>query len=211
MNYVDNPRQYRMFSSIAIIALIVAVLVVFAVSPLLGNLRDMKENITQSKVELNRITAEIVSYEQLSAQISQVSVHEQEILKMFPVREETANLVEGLEESIERATAAHTLTITDKKELALQPGGLPKGKPEEILLPTLKQIEEVPYNLEVLGGFRQLTDFLLYLEHQPYFTEFRRLTVTADQVQREVPGQKPELINTGTATAKFEGVYFIQP
>ena len=70
----------------------------------------------------------------------------------------------------------------------------------------LRRTEEIPYQLEVAGDYRQLLDFLLYLDNLGFLTEIRKLEVVADAVQNQITGEPRQ---NGEGTAKLEGVFFI--
>ncbi len=209
MNLKQKSGQYQIILSVAIVVLIALVLILLAIVPLISNLKQTHAKITKNQIELYRIKSDIKGFEQLSQQITQVEAHEQDVARLFPVREEMASLVQGLENSVAKANTTHKLSITDAKESNAQSNSQAKGKTEAAVVPGLKQIEEIPYTLAISGEYRRVVDFLLAIEHQPFFTEFQKFTITADQTQRG-SGQEFELFNLGTASAKLEGVFFIQ-
>ena len=114
-----------------------------------------------------------------------------------------AILVETLENATARSGVGHILLITDDIEENSK-----TTKPvERAPLFNLGGVGEVPFTLEVSGNYRQLVDFLTYLENSPYILEVTRISANANSVQIS---DSNDLLNTGTAGVKIEGLFFIE-
>ncbi len=180
-------------------------LVIFVVSPLLLDLGAANLAIRQGRQELSNLQAEINSYRELSLGFARSAPEREVLQKMFPLREEMVGLVEGLETAVEGAGASSKLTIIDRQEQEQEGLGRGAATPE-IVISGLRRTEEIPYQLEVAGDYRQLLDFLLYLDNLGFLTEIRKLEVVADAVQNQITGEPRQ---NGEGTAKLEGVFFI--
>ena len=176
------------------------------ISPLFQKVVETKAQIRANEAKLLEIAAEIANYKALSANLLKVSETKTALLAMFPAREEMLSLILGLESAVQRAGLAHKLVIADFKEKRDQ-NPAAKDKPSATIVSGLTEVEEIPYHLEVLGNYRGLADLFLYLENLPFVTVPDKLTASADQIQ---PVGFESLRNTGTATAKLDGVLFIK-
>lgn len=182
------------------------VLLLLVISPLFHKVIQTKEKIKANEEKLLEIAAEIANYKTLSANLLKVSETKTWLSAMFPAREEMVSLVLGLESAADRADFVHKLVITDFKEKQEQSVGA-KEKPPLQIVSGLASLEEIPYQLQVSGSYRQLADLFLYLEHLPFITVPNKLTIIADQVQ---PVGLENLGNTGVAAARLDGLLFIR-
>lgn len=202
---MSNNHSKIALTLIGILIISVA-LIFFVIMPLLDQVKGTQSRLESSKQKLAGLNLQIESYKVLSEELVRIANDREEVEKIFPIREDMAYLVEGVEKSASLATAAiQNLKITDKLEDLFARQGTPSAAPP--LIAGLKKIEEVPYSLELSGDWRRLEDFTLYSENLPYITQFSKLTVTADQEANEATRI---ITNTGLGTAKFEGVLFIR-
>lgn len=197
---VKNPS---IFLTLAAIVFFGGAILLFAVTPLLRKIGSAQAAIRASRVELLAVEQKIESYNTAITELAKIQANKEDILRIFPKREAMVNLVQGIESAVTRAGAIPELKITDKKEDPLA-ADIDRGASP--VVPGLKDIEEVPYSLTLSGHYRSLTDFLLFIEHQPFVTEFKKFAITAVTVQDET---SKALRNTGLASGIFEGVFFI--
>lgn len=196
----------RFVLTILFVAFGTGILLLVVISPLLNKLTDTQKKIKENEGKLLEIAAEIANYKVLSANLLKVTETKVRLSTMFPPREEMVSLVLGLESAVQKAGLSSKLVIVDVKEKQERAAGA-KEKPPAAIVSGLVSLEEIPYLLEVSGSYRALTDLFIFLEHLAFATVPDKLTVSADQEQ--ITGQK-DLSNTGTATAKLEGLLFIK-
>lgn len=185
---------------------IVAGLVIFGIRPLISKISDTNAQIQKNKQELARIVYEIESYRGLLGELSWAFFEREALKQMFPVRERMVGLVENLEGAALQAGMSPKLSFLDVKEsLEANRGG--RSLTPKIMFADLRQIEEVPYTMELSGNYRQYVDFLSNFENLPFLSKITKLTLTADSLQNE---KTKELENLGTGKGTVEGLLFIK-
>lgn len=197
---VKNPS---ISLTLAAIVLLGAAILLFGVMPSLRRISSAQAGIRATHVELAAVQQKVESYKRAIAELAKIETNKEDIINIFPQREDMVNLVQGIESAVSRAGALAELKIIDKKE---DPRAADTDRTTKLVAPQLKEVEEVPYNLTLSGHWRSITDFLLLMEHQPFITEFRKFAITAVAVQDET---SKILRNTGLANGIFEGVFFI--
>lgn len=183
--------------------LLAGALLVFVISPYLRKIGASQAAIRSAVAELSALEQKIAGYKTAIAELAKIETNKEEIVGLFPKRENMVSLVSGIESAVARAGAFSELKIIDKKEDPLAADVDRAARP---VASSLKGVEEVPYKLTLSGNYRSFTDFLLYFEHQPFISELKKIGITAITVQDET---SKVLRNTGLATGIFEGVFFI--
>lgn len=202
-SYLTHTRITLILGGIIVVA---AVLIMFVVLPLISGIKETHNTIRKTKEEFAHLDSEIKSYKKLSSEFAKISAERQALAVMFPKREEMVVLVEGVESAVNQARVTSRVTITDKKETKMSSAEEKNINPV-LLVAGLQKIEEVSYALELSGDYRQIVDFLLYLEHLPFISEIVKFTITADTVQNETA---KTLRNSGNGTSLIEGIFFIK-
>ena len=196
----------RFVLTILFLAFGTGILLLAVISPLSNKLTDTQKKIKENEAKLLEIAAEIANYKTLSTNLLKVAETKARLSVMFPPREEMVSLVLGLESAVQKVGLSSKLLITDNKEKRERSSGA-QEKPPAAIISGLASIEEIPYLLEVSGDYRALADLFIFLEHMTFVTVPDKLTVSVHQEQ--IVGRK-DLSNTGTATAKLEGLLFIK-
>lgn len=178
----------------------------FGVMPLLQKIGNLQADIHRSELQLAHIEEQIQSYQTAIVELRKIETNKEEILGLFPPREEMTSLVVGLEGASSRAGGVSTLTIVDRKEASLPQGAKSDAKPVPSLIAGLQEIEEIPYSLKLAGDYQTMIDFLFYLEHRQYITQIKRISITTDSLQDTLT---QTVRNTGLANAELEGAFFI--
>ncbi|MDP3741456.1 MAG: hypothetical protein Q8R08_03995 [bacterium] len=199
-------RQTKLVLIILGIVLGAGVVVGLVCLPLISKVSQTQKQIGETKVKLQVIAAEIENYQKLAFNLSKVSAVKQRLLEIFPPRENSVSLVEGLEGAAAvSGLTISKLTITDNQtKNETSTGQVEKPLPQ--LVTGLGLVEEIPYTLQITGDYRGLVDFFSYLEHLPFITIPNKLTVAADQTQTD---RAALLQNTGEAAAKLDGMLYI--
>ncbi len=188
---------------LTLIIIFTGVLVLLAILPQLRQIRKTTIEIAGNKQELSRLAQELQGYKTLAVELQGVEAEKVKLTEMFPKREAMVGLVEGLETAAANSGVEHKLTITDRQE---NPETTKLISSPSVVL-GLRQIEEVPFVLELTGNYRQILDFLIYFENLNFMSEFLSFAVTAESEQNEFT---ESLVNTGKAAAKIEGRFFIR-
>lgn len=202
-NIMEQGNAKIGFSSVGIIAMAL-VLVFFGVRPQLVKLSGLQTAIEENRQEFSFLQAKVVSLEQAAAELEKAAGQKKAIFELFPKRDEMERAVLGLEEAAGAAGTSAVLTITDRLEDA---NASRSGEKKGPAVAGLKGIEEVPFVLDLSGTYRQLVDFFLNFENSPYVTKITGFSVVADV---EVSEQREEPRNTGRATGKAEGIFFMR-
>ncbi|HLG93374.1 MAG TPA: hypothetical protein VI546_00895 [candidate division Zixibacteria bacterium] len=184
-------------------------LIVFLVIPLLRDIAGTNQNIRAVYEELAEIRAESQSFQNLKTSFEQYAKERQTLAAMFPAREEMVSLVVNLENSMSGAATEGTLDLFDSTEEALRVGNRAgsQATPAEPAIAGLSGIEEVPFELQIGGSYRQILDFLFYIENSLAVTNFQKLSITADTEQ---VGSEGGLLNTGAGSGTLGGIFFIK-
>src|SRR3989338_764539 len=190
-------------------AAVVVLLVVLLVSPLLSDIAGTNQNIRAVYKELAEIRAEAESFQNLKAGFEKYGKEQETFEAMFPVREEMVSLVVNLENSLNLSGAEGTLDLFDSAEEALKDRNRSGSQPATAgaAIAGLSGIEEIPFEFELGGSYREIVDFLLYTENSLSVTNFQKLSITANSEQI---GNVVGLLNTGTGSGTFEGTFFIK-
>ena len=194
----------RISVTIFAIALICAAMLYFLIVPEAATVGKIAADVGASRQGAADISAEVKSYEDSYAALDSVSGGKETFENMFPTRENMVNLIQGLEDAAARSGVTETLTLSDRLETPANKGA---DKPKPSLARGLVKIEEIPYTMEVSGTYRQILDFFLSLENQPFISEVGKFTAAADSISDK---ETETVRNTGTAAAKIEGSIFIR-
>jgi len=204
MRYSDQTKLIML-----VIALIAAVFLVvcFAVAPLVRKINDTTANIIENKKELERILAQIQSYKTLSMDLGEAFFERRAMEQMFPEKQNLVSQIIGLEDSAVSKGLILNTSLTDLAEIEAER----KEKdapvtPRKLLVPGLKQVEEIPVTLTLTGAYRNYIDFFLSIENLPYFVKITDYSLISEQEQNEATER---LENTGDALGTVNGVLFI--
>ena len=198
-------NQARISFVIILLAFAFLGIIFFIIMPQLRKIEAMQKEIVINKQQFAILSEEVNSYELSVAGMEKILRNRDYAGEVFPTRETMVSLVEGLEDSADKTGVTHDLTITDLGEKPSPPvAGKEKNQP---VVTGLAQVQEVPFTLVFSGSYRQILDFLSYLENLPYYTEMKSFSVTADQIAGSAQGS---VINTGQGSAKLEGVFLIR-
>ena len=209
---VDFPFHHaKIILTFVLIVLVAAVMIFFVMIPLDRHLVESQQEIVQKKQELADIGEEIINYQTAIAELSKVKAEKESVDLIFPIREKMVFLVEALEGAVSAAGMLPELKISDKKEeqavSVSKSSAKSKGKDKDAsIVNGLKEIEEIPYTLELSGNYRQMTDFFNYFANLPYLSEVTRLSVKTDSAQNDIT---KDLVNLGAAAIQLQGIFFI--
>ena len=204
MTGFSGTRSHLLLTALAIILICLSVFFL-GVIPQLRNFNSKQEQIRSSKQELATLEGSIATLQQAEQKLQQIDVEFDQVVKIFPLREDSVVLVEKLEDAIARAGLVASLTIVDTKETEQNQKGQENTPP---VLANLVRLEEVPYSLRVSGSYRQITDFFIYLENGTLPTEFTNLSLSAELTRASGVGTTS--VKTGQITAEIKGVFFIK-
>ena len=197
------PGQSRIIITVGVVVSAAFALIFFAVMPQMAQIRNAVSGIAGNREQIDKIQRELSGYQMSHSELEKIK-NEKVVQEMFPQRESMAPLVAALENAVKSSGGAHALTIVDKKEEAAAGGG-GEQKPAPPVVPGLAHVEEIPYSLEFTGNYRQIVNFLLYLENLPFVSRVTNLSLAAESKQVD------EVVhNTGLATAKIEALFFIK-
>ena len=204
MTGFSGTRSHLLLTALAIILICLSVFFL-GVIPQLRNFNSKQEQIRSSKQELATLEGSIATLQQAEQKLQQIDVEFDQVVKIFPLREDSVVLVEKLEDAIARAGLVASLTIVDTKETEQNQKGQENTPPA---LANLVRLEEVPYSLRVSGSYRQITDLFIYLENGTLPTEFTNLSLSAELTRASGVGTTS--VKTGQITAEIKGVFFIK-
>jgi len=206
VNEISFHYARTVFTVVAVAA-IVALFIVLVVVPQMDGITAVRGQIEETRRKTSEIVVEVKSYEQSFSELNRIGDSREAIAGMFPQREDMVTAVEALERSVARAGGAHILSITDLKEQVAESRDRSiDSKPIEPLLAGLTALEEVPFTVEVAGGYRSLADFFLGLENSGFTVLIDKINITAEAKQN------PDgiLLNTGIGIGRFDGVFFVR-
>lgn len=197
-----SSNRTKILFTVSVTAVLFGLLAFLGAVPLLSAVRKSQDRIQANRQELSSLTQKIDNLQEIGAKLRQIADTADAVVGIFPLREDSVILVEGLEKAIQAAGLATQLTIVDSQE----------GQPVGIAAPALvakklSGIEEVPYTLRFTGDYRQVVDLLMYLENTPFFTELTNLSLSADITANQ---RGTATVKLGTATGEIKGVLFIK-
>lgn len=205
---IEHPsfNQAKVALTVGAIVVTASLLIGLVLLPQLSAVTRIKEQITKNRERIAQTRSEVKSYEEARSNLRKLTGSD-EMPEIFPPRQEILPLVEGLEKAVARTGGSHILLMTDFDD---QDAAAPNAKPvvRPAVIKELDGVEEIPYQLEYFGDYRQTLNFLLYLENLPYMTFVKKLTLAAESVPEEGPAGGNR--NTGAAFTQIQGLLFIR-
>lgn len=198
-----SSNRTKIFTTFAAIVILTGVLIFFGVAPLLAKVKNSQDRIKANQEELVQLAQAIASYKDLSAKLSQIGDQAQIVSAIFPLREDSVSLVQGLEKAFQEAGLSAQLSIVDNSENATPGTAVPPP-----VITKLSGIEEVPYTMRFSGDYRQTVNFLIALENTPFLTEVTGFSLSSDTNSSSQRGNL--IVKTGTATGEIRAVLFIK-
>lgn len=194
--------------TIAVLVSVIILLVIFLVLPMMARVRDTRTKILANQETVAAQLTQINEFRAAESNLVQIRGSLEEVLGLFPVREDSVVLVETLESAISRSQIAGVkIKLTDAKESELARGGGPgAAATEPARTANLKNLEEVPFTMSVSGTYRNLTDLLFYSENARFNIQINDLNFKAELTQLEDGGT----VNTGIANGIFKGTLFMK-
>ena len=189
------------------VAAAVLLLIFIAILPMLSQIKATVAGISANREAIAAMQRELAGYQLSHDELAKI--REDNILpQIFPTAENMVNLVAGLEGAVINSKGSHVLAIMDKREqqnaLTASTGG--GAKPAGPVVRGLSGIEEVPYEMNYVGNFRQSENLLLYFENLSFPNHIRSISIAAETRQTD----EKVLRNTGIATVKIEALFFVQ-
>ena len=197
---VLSKNTARIYITCVLIGAVLALLFFLLVMPLASSVRGTRAKILNNSVKIAKLSGEITQFKETESKLAQIKKSVADVKQLFPVREESVVLVEAVEDALARSEVAAEISITDDKE-----GSAANDNATEGLIKGLKNIEEVSYELDVSGDYRNYVDLLLYMESLPYGTEIVDMSFVAGQELGCVTRAK-----TGLASGKIRGIFFLK-
>jgi len=199
-------NQAKIGLTIAAIIACASVLVGLVLLPQISAVTRIKAEITKNRKQTVETRSEVQSYKDAQSNLRKLTGSD-DMPEIFPARQDILHLVEGLERAVARTGGSHTLLMTDFDEQdAAAPNAKPVARP--VVVKELNGLEEIPYQLEYFGDYRQTLNFLLYLENLPDVTFVKKLTLAAESVA--VEGTAGDILNTGRGFTQIQGLLFIR-
>ena len=197
--------KFQIFFSIASFAVLTLLLVLFFILPMSARVRGTRARIIENQSKIEAQTKQIAEYQSAEKKLVLIRDSLDEVLGLFPAREEAVALVETLESAVGRAeVAGATLKLTDAQDTEGARRGAAKPA-AKVRAAKLKNIDEIPFALTLRGEYRDFMDFLMYLENSPYVIEVRDLAFRAETIQLDDESVR----KTGLADGLFNGLFFI--
>src|SRR3989338_3722507 len=203
---LNSFHQARIALTIGAIIVASALLVFFGLLPQTDAVSSIKSEIDQKQQRIAQVRWEIQSYQEVQANLKKLTGSDT-MPEIFSKRENVLTLIEGLEGAVARSAGSHTLVLTDHEEQAAVSASS-KPPARQAVIKELTGAEEIPYQLDYFGSYRQTVNFLLYLENLPFITRVGKLSLAAESVQSSEPGGDTR--NTGNAFTQVDGLLFIQ-
>ena len=163
---------------------VVGVVIIFgmaffiAIKPLLADLGSLHEVVQGKKDELNLLILEEASYKTASADLARIEDRVEEIKSLFPVKEQLVVFVERLESIAQDLENDFSITITDADESNSAGGSEDSGA--YAIVPSLTNIEVIPFDFQLSGSFLGIVQFLQTLENQPFYSEIDSFVLRSD-------------------------------
>ncbi len=202
-----SPAVKKLAATIAAGLAVSIFIVLFGLSPLAGALAELHEQARSQHALYTRLLAEEASYKTARIDFEKIQPRAGEISGLFPEREEMVANVEALESAAARFGNELSLTITDASDT---PAGTKKiTETEYAIVPNLSDVEVVPYDIRLQGGFLAVVRFLQTMENQPFFSEIEQIILTGN---REDIGSGPtsRSLRTGSVDANIRAAFYAQ-
>lgn len=197
---VLSKNTTKIYITTVLTAASLSLLFFLLVMPQARSVRETRAKILDNSGKIARLSGQIQQFKETESKLAQIKKSVSDIKELFPVREDSVVLVEAVEDALARSEVAAEISITDKKETSVE-----NGEEAEPLIKGLKNIEEVPYQLNVNGAYRNYTDLLLYMESLPYVTEITEMSFIAIQERGGSVSRK-----AGLADGRIKGLFFLK-
>lgn len=187
------------FIAILIVGLLLSLSVYsFLVSPVLGQLSTLKNNLAAKKTELVTLEQQILAYKNAQSDLSKAS-EKNVIFNAFLDREQLVSAVKSLERAAALTATSSSLKINEPSS-----DTKPADRPQPVIA-NKEGLNEIPYRVTTFNDFLGTIKFLAYLEHLPEFTEISKINLSAETSESD---QTKTRVYTGRVMGSIDGVFF---
>ncbi|HEX9503102.1 MAG TPA: hypothetical protein VF974_02150 [Patescibacteria group bacterium] len=187
--------------AISLFGLIVSFgLVLSVVNPTLSKIDELNKAILIKIIEQKQLEEQITIFKNSQRDLARAT-GKQSISESVLKREDLQLAIQKIESAALATKVSESMAIVDETD------PLKKGSVDKQLINGKSFITEVPYTLNVSSDFRQLIDFMRYMEHLPHFTEVSRISLQASGGSADSKGT---FSHSGTIIGSIESVFFIQ-
>jgi hypothetical protein len=151
-----------------------ALILFFLIKPLGEDLTLLHGQLVEQQQVLDRLRLEELSAKIAKSDFSRIGNRAKEIQDLFPPREELVIFIERLESIASTFQSDFSIVITDAQEIE-EKSTTPLA-PYSIV-PGLKEIEVIPYNILLEGDFESVIKFLQTLENQAFYSEIGAMSL----------------------------------
>jgi Tfp pilus assembly protein PilO len=203
-----SSNQSKTVLIIISVVLVFGIMIYFGVFPLLDKVRGIQDKISENDQQLVDLAKLINGYKSVSIKFSKVEDYMAEVSAVFPLREDSAAIVESIENAVLKSGVTADLVIVDHSEDA--PGntaGSNTTSEKTAVVNRLAGLDEVPYNLHFSGNYSQIANLFQYLENMPFFTQLSELSVSAETF---LPQNAKMGTHSGIGMGDIQGVLFVK-
>jgi len=152
--------------------------------PRIAKISERNAELVRKNQELETLKQQIELYRTAKRELQQAEGKEN-IVDALPEAPGLLATVQDMENALDKSSALHTLNIRD--EFVDKP-----------VIPNPPGVVQVNYNLEAVGSFKDMIDFLRYFENIPHLSELLRIDFS------------PHPESKGALLGNFKGIFYVK-